>query len=215
MTEAEWLVCTDPSPMLEFLRDKASERKERLCASAWARAWLLYAADAPRMQPIHRAVFGGPQWLPQLEAAERYADGRLDARALRASRQQSGGPHNLFCLVTAVSHFSFDSSLLALVSVQMEFGGPSTREVCDILRDVFGNPFRPAAGALSWLSWNAATVRILVHDIYEERAFDRLPILADALEDAGCDNAEILAHCRSGGAHVRGCWVVDLLLGKR
>ncbi len=50
--------------------------------------------------------------------------------------------------------------------------------------------------------------------IYTDRAFDRLPILADALEDAGCDNAEILAHCRGGGEHVRGCWVVDLILGK-
>ena len=48
----------------------------------------------------------------------------------------------------------------------------------------------------------------------EERAFDRLPILADALEDAGCDNADILNHCRSAGPHVRGCWVVDLVLGR-
>ncbi|HUR53438.1 MAG TPA: hypothetical protein VMZ71_04880 [Gemmataceae bacterium] len=54
----------------------------------------------------------------------------------------------------------------------------------------------------------------LANGIYEERAFDRLPILADALQDAGCDNDGILTHCRGDGAHVRGCWVVDLLLGK-
>jgi hypothetical protein len=51
--------------------------------------------------------------------------------------------------------------------------------------------------------------------IYDDRAFDRLPVLADALEDAGCTDRTILAHCRSGGEHVRGCWVVDLLLGKQ
>ena len=50
--------------------------------------------------------------------------------------------------------------------------------------------------------------------IDDDRAFDRLPVLADALQDAGCDNADILTHCRSGGEHVRGCWVLDLLLGK-
>ena len=55
----------------------------------------------------------------------------------------------------------------------------------------------------------------IAQGIYDERAFDRLPILADALEDAGCDNADILAHLRSPGPHVRGCWAVDLILGKK
>jgi hypothetical protein len=54
----------------------------------------------------------------------------------------------------------------------------------------------------------------LAQGIYEDRAFDRLPVLADALEEAGCDNAEILSHCRGPGPHVRGCWAVDLSLGK-
>ncbi len=62
--------------------------------------------------------------------------------------------------------------------------------------------------------WNDATIPKVAQAIYDDRAFDRLPILADALEDAGCDNADLLTHCRSGGEHVRGCWVVDLLLGK-
>ncbi len=65
-----------------------------------------------------------------------------------------------------------------------------------------------------WLAWNDATVRNIAKAIYDEQAFDRMPILADALEDAGCDNADILRHCREPGEHVRGCWVVDLLLGK-
>ncbi len=83
-----------------------------------------------------------------------------------------------------------------------------------LLHDIFGNPFRTLTIAPSWLSWNNVTIPKLAPGIYTNRAFDRLPILADALEVAGCDNADILAHCRNGGEHVRGCWVVDLLLGK-
>jgi hypothetical protein len=80
-----------------------------------------------------------------------------------------------------------------------------------LLRDIFGNPFRPVSLDPSW---RTSTVLSLAEGIYAERAYDRLPILADALQDAGCDDPDILAHCQSGGVHVRGCWVVDLLLGK-
>jgi hypothetical protein len=82
---------------------------------------------------------------------------------------------------------------------------------CTLLRCIFGNPFRSVTLDPSWLT---CTVTSLAQAIYTDRAFDRLPILADALEDAGCTDADILAHCRGGGEHVRGCWVVDLLLGK-
>jgi hypothetical protein len=80
-----------------------------------------------------------------------------------------------------------------------------------MVREVFGNPFRPVAIDPSW---RTPTVVALAEGIYADRAFDRLPILADALQDAGCDNADILTHCRSNGPHVRGCWVADLILGK-
>jgi hypothetical protein len=80
-----------------------------------------------------------------------------------------------------------------------------------LLRDIFGNPFRPVAFDPAWRTEAAAG---LARGIYEERAFERLPILADALQDAGCEHADILAHCREPGTHVRGCWVVDLVLGK-
>jgi hypothetical protein len=66
----------------------------------------------------------------------------------------------------------------------------------------------------SWFSWNGCIVPKLAAAIYADRAFDRLPILGDALEDAGCTDADLLAHCRSREEHVRGCWAVDLLLGK-
>jgi hypothetical protein len=87
-----------------------------------------------------------------------------------------------------------------------------------ILRDIFGNPFRPATLSPDW---RTSTVSSLAQSIYDDRVmpsglFDnqRLAVLADALEDAGCDKSEILGHLRSGGDHVRGCWVVDLVLGK-
>ncbi len=79
------------------------------------------------------------------------------------------------------------------------------------LRDIFGNPFRPVVIDPRWLT---STVVDLATAIYEERAFERVPIFADALTDAGCSNKEIIAHCKSAGPHVRGCWAVDKLLGK-
>ena len=81
-----------------------------------------------------------------------------------------------------------------------------------LLRDIFGNRFRPITFNPSWLT---PTVIHLAQSIYGDRAFDQMPRLADALEEAGCTNADILSHCRSEGPHVRGCWVVDLILGKQ
>jgi hypothetical protein len=80
-----------------------------------------------------------------------------------------------------------------------------------LVRCIFGNPFRPATLDPAW---RTDTVVALARGIYDDRAFDRLPILADALQDAGCDNDDILNHCRDAGPHARGCWVVDLVLGK-
>jgi hypothetical protein len=85
------------------------------------------------------------------------------------------------------------------------------KELADLVRDVFGNPFRPVAFDPGW---RTSDVTDLARGIYEDRAFDRLPLLADALMDAGCDQSEPLAHGRGGGPHVRGCWVVDLILSK-
>jgi hypothetical protein len=81
----------------------------------------------------------------------------------------------------------------------------------DLIREIFGNPFRPITLDPSWLT---STVIALANGIYEEKAFDRMPILADALMDAGCDNEDILNHCRQPGEHCRGCLAVDLLLTK-
>ncbi len=84
-------------------------------------------------------------------------------------------------------------------------------ELARNLRDIFGNPFHP----VTFLSeWRTSTVLALAQQMYDSRDFSAMPILADALQDAGCADEALLAHCREPGAHVRGCWVVDLVLGR-
>jgi hypothetical protein len=85
------------------------------------------------------------------------------------------------------------------------------RYFADVVRDVIGNPFRSRSFPRSWRTSDTLG---LARGIYEEQSFDRLPIMSDALMDAGCDNERIIAHCRNGGTHFHGCWVVDLVLGK-
>jgi hypothetical protein len=80
----------------------------------------------------------------------------------------------------------------------------------DLLRCIFGNPFRPRTFSPSWRTDTAVA---LARQMYDSRDFGAMPILADAIQDAGCDNEEILSHCRGPGPHVRGCWVADLVLG--
>jgi hypothetical protein len=82
---------------------------------------------------------------------------------------------------------------------------------CALLRDLFGDPLQPGRVALAWRTPDALA---LAQAVYDGKAFDRLPILGDALEEAGCSDASVLGHCRDEGEHVKGCWVVDLVLGK-
>jgi hypothetical protein len=106
-----------------------------------------------------------------------------------------------------------ESAALALDRGDRTAWADAAVEQCALLHDLFGNPFQPVPFAEHWRT--ADTVGIATA-IYEETAFDRLPVLADALEDAGCTHPDILEHCRrrAGGLHVRGCWVLDLVLGK-
>jgi hypothetical protein len=90
-----------------------------------------------------------------------------------------------------------------------------------LLRCIFANPFRPVSVNPAWLTWNDDTVVRLAQAAYDERQMPagmldngRLAVLADALEEAGCADLDILNHLRGAGSHVRGCWVVDTILGK-
>ena len=84
----------------------------------------------------------------------------------------------------------------------------------DLVRELFGIPFHPVTLAPSRLTWHDGLIGSMARQMYDSRSFTDMPVLADALEEAGCQDPDILGHCRSGGEHVRGCWVVDTLLGK-
>jgi hypothetical protein len=191
MTEAGWVACTDPKPMLEFLRGKASRRKVAL--------WITgcYRASLPR----------GHRFLKAVEVVERYGEGTASDAELEEMHQRY---HTHLVLIRDPAD-PCDFALLA--------SGACTRGLhhlpAILLRDIFGNPFRPPSPLPQGvLAWNGSTVRRLAEGIYEERAFERLPILADALLDAGCEQEGLIEHCRSEWPHLRGCWVVDLILGK-
>jgi hypothetical protein len=88
-------------------------------------------------------------------------------------------------------------------------------DAVDLVREIFGNPFRIVTVEPAWLVWNETTIPKMTQVVYDEGRFGDLPFLADALEEAGCVNADILTHCRAPMEHVRGCWVVDALLGMK
>jgi hypothetical protein len=84
-----------------------------------------------------------------------------------------------------------------------------------LLHDLFGPlPFRPVSLDPAWLTWHDGLLVSMAQQMYESDDFTALPVLADALEEAGCHDQDILGHCRSGGEHVRGCWVIDRLTGR-
>jgi hypothetical protein len=213
MTEQEWLTCGDPQPMLGCLKGKASDRRLRLVAASFCRRIWRQMTD----QRSREAV----------EVAERFADGDGTSRALRESRQVALGV--LTTVSLQVSHRNgaeaaaatclLDAMAAAVHASRYAWvyghsADQSERtEQARLIRHIFGPlPFR---SVLLDPAWQTSTVTTLAQAIYDDRAFDRLPILADALEEAGCANADVLNHCRSDGPHVRGCWVIDLLLGKK
>jgi hypothetical protein len=94
-------------------------------------------------------------------------------------------------------------------------GGERGEVECGLVRELFCNPLRPLSVDPSWLLWNGGSVTAMAERVYHNREYELMPILADALEEAGCTEASILEHCRGSGVHVRGCWVLDLLLDKK
>jgi hypothetical protein len=218
MTEAEWLSCTDPMPMVEFLGDRASKRKCLLFACACERR-LWAHPDCERAK---------------VEVTEAFADGQATAADVLAALQDIGIDGVTLESITDcdpvswAKHESRDSAEFAANVAQQgdeaeheedegawEAAYAAAKAVqADLARDIFGSPFRAAKLKRSWLAWNDGTIPKLAQAIYDDRAFDGLPMLADALEEAGCTNADILNHCRQPGEHVRGCWLIDLLTGR-
>jgi hypothetical protein len=230
MTEAEWLVCENPLRMLRAISDSIRERQARLFGCACCRHIWGLLPDESKMA---------------LEISERSADGLAtrkecdlafkQAEAVALARGRPWQPDALTYAMasvpgaraaTAVNATSAaDTAASAAASAagdtvqDDEYDSTFDRTLllehanqARLIHDIFGNPFRPVSLDSLWLTFD---VQALAKGIYDERAFDRMPILADALQDAGCDNTDVLNHCRdTNQVHVRGCWVLDLLLGK-
>jgi hypothetical protein len=226
MTEQEWLECSDPGPMLKFLRHsrptaqplKEARRSKRktglfLCA-CYQRGWSTLSPECRTLvDDYERYCDGMIAW----QAVERAYWAMIDRRdEMRRAEDEKEGRISFVSWVSPSEHFSNPGALAGCLARHAANGETATalaaelQAHCQLLRDIF-NPFCAAILAPAWLN---ATVKQLAELVYQERAFDTLPILADALEDAGCDDAALLGHLRGPGPHVRGCWAVDLLLGK-
>lgn len=210
MTEAEWNSCLDPAAMLEWLRTsgRASDRKLRLFAAGCSRrVWNL-------IDSVGRAA---------VEVAERYADGLATPEELRAARlacRFAGSKAAWYAAASVPAVAARNAAFSAQQGAGTTHGDQLSQEEsqaqADLLRDIFGNPFRPLpAFDLTWLAWRDGLVVKLAATIYEAHRFEDAPQLGDALADAGCKNAELVAHLRGAGPHVRGCFVVDALLARR
>ncbi len=246
MTEAEWLACPDPQPMLELLRRRANDRKVRLFAVACCRrVWSTLEHEEFR-DAVRTAELFADALVDRDELLQAYEKARVIFVTLHGKDSGPGaalaasgfpGPSKSFLQRVADAlddpwwedEFDRGDPLApALVTARRAawaaadlqgqrhvLAAPATiaehREQAALVRCLFGNPFRPRP---VWAAPLSRTVRALAEGIYAERAFDRMPFLADALEASGGTNADLIEHCRSGREHARGCRVVDLLLGK-
>jgi hypothetical protein len=233
VTEAEWLACGEPWSLLAFLGGKASDRKRRLFACACCRRIWCLSSDPDT------------EWRRAVEIAERYADGAEPLAALRAVRVRDyrSEPEynplwsmwpavasallpvaNAFATARAARVAAHNHALRQPAGVREAFertGGEQSAQA-ELLRDILGNPFRPASACdPAWLARKVGAVAQLAQTAYDDRRLPKgtlemanLVLLADALEDSGCTDTELLGHLRSPGPHVRGCWAVDLVLGK-
>ena len=210
MTEREWLTCRDPIAMLNDLGVAPDDRKAVLLVLAYLdRIWGMTVPS-----PIR-------DWAEQARLA---VEGRGDPATFRASEEEAChyiGACGPGYLREGISPWACEAlaGLFFFAQAEEDEWEPATEPEqlaemaiqADHVRDIFGNPFRPATVDLAWL---IPKVVDLARFIDEDRAFDRMPELADALEEAGCIDAEMLSHCRSRADHVRGCWVIDAILGK-
>jgi hypothetical protein len=214
MTEGQWRASNDPEAMLAFLRSRpTSPRKLRLFACACCRR-IWHALKSERVREVIGVV-------------ERFADRRVSLEELsEAMGKISLGDHPAACAVVQPEAMT---AALGTAGAAAQWGGITAEwagssynaghfaEVvaqASLLREVFGNPLRSFTLEPGWLSYEQGVVVRLAEAIYEERAFERMPYLGDALEEAGCHDANLLDHCRREGAHTRGCWVVDMVLAR-
>jgi hypothetical protein len=223
MTESEWLASEDPWALFVYLQNESPCRVLTQGRERWGTrvvGWMqqqFSRTSQVRLDPIRRLYLlacganqfqwrvttGESDLPPWLVLEGRFAEGEVTLDELLADDQERRwwwpDPWHLVSNVVRRGLFIHP------------FEGVG-HAYCDLTRDIFGNPFRPVAFSPTW---RTDTAIALARQMYESRDFGAMPILADALQDAGCDNDDILSHCRDANQpHVRGCWVLDLLLGK-
>jgi hypothetical protein len=229
MTEAEWLTCGDSFVILTWLeesRPRLSDRKLRLfncaCARRLEALWdeesrtAVEASEAFADRQIERnelecafavvgVIKGGMEAYSRAwEERERNPEPYLRREVRSAAHVAAGGDG-------MDPWYRYGGSAKCVASSHPKSEAERAAQA-QLIRCIFGNPFRPVAFNPDW---RTSDVMLLARGIYDERAFDRMPILADALQDAGCDSDDILNHCRDTTTpHARGCWVVYLVLGK-
>lgn len=242
MTEIEWLSSSDPARMLEFLRtsNRASERKLRLFAVACCRRiweWLSDKRSRSAVQVAERYADGlatpAELAVAKQQASTAYIDGGDAFYGFRTDIMPpvSIAPHEaaLHAADPAPIHVRLVIDHAASSNFRPRSAAYSQKEIDEavaieraaqtvLLRDIFGNPFRPQPPPdPTVIAWNDGCVVKLATGIYEERDFspERMGVLADALEEAGVTDEEVLGHLRGPGSHCRGCWLVDLIVGKQ
>jgi hypothetical protein len=207
MNSDEWLSTERALPMLEYLDGQASERKLRLFACACCRhdvVWRLLPRSARDLVDVAEQFSEGCEGWQRLTDVAAFAPmGRLTGAWRNPVRlSKSAQAHRAAqCLAT---RDAWEAAWGTYQHTQNLLGGAA----CDLLREIFGNPIieEPRLDSMG------STVMALARAIYQERAFDRMPILADALDEAGCVDDDVVEHCHAASAHYRGCWVLDLLV---
>lgn len=236
MTEQDWLTRSNPWGMIDFLGPGASARKLRLFACACCRqVWNPFLPPFVLRVVEAAEAFADGQINADALASVREVVVKAVGPANRNDSHNGTGylshvlgaclsictHRNAAEMAQDTAHATANAAADVPLSGERSAGfvlaeraarAEESAAQADLFRDIFGNPFYSVEIQLEWLT---STVVALARGIYEERAFDGLPILADALQEAGCDDDDILNHCRDPREHVRGCWLVDLLIGKR
>lgn len=225
MTEDKWLGPAHPRSMLNFMVGRTTSRKLRLFSSGICRALNELELNQFFADALETLEGFADEKVTKLELARQSESLAAQRRELKGSSLRETLPDELRWIWNAFEASLIDDAAKSALSVlkhaidiipMIRRLGLSTALTGFILRDIFGNPFRPVTLDPRWLT---STVLDLARSIYDEfprqvGGSAKMPILADALMDAGCDSEEIISHCRAPGPHVRGCYVVDLILGK-
>lgn len=217
MTEQEWLQCEEPAMMLGLLEGRHWRRKLMLFAVACCyRVWdLLPRRESRRNVEMLELYADGLADEEDVHATSRAAD-EVQRRMKHLAKSNAARAASSLRMMVTMRETSFAAGVVANLArtarqPDIEREGHVQKL---LLRCIIGSPFLTASTEGTWISWNDGTIPKIAQAIYLERCFGDMPILADALEDAGCTDATILDHLRGPGPHVRGCWVLDLILGK-